>query len=55
MDTSPDTLDGVADKTFAAPERGEFMIIPTRREPLRWWVKRWFPEYYFRQVQKRTG
>ncbi|MEQ1803551.1 MAG: SDR family NAD(P)-dependent oxidoreductase [Gammaproteobacteria bacterium] len=55
METSPDTLDSVADRTFAAAERGDFMIIPTRREPLRWRVKRWFPEFYFRQVQKRTG
>ena len=35
MDTSPDTLDSVADKVFAAAERGDFMIIPTRREPMR--------------------
>lgn len=55
MDTSPDTLDGVADKVFAAAERGEFMIIPTRREPFRWRLKRWFPEFYFRQLLKRTG
>ena len=34
MDESPDTLDGVADKVFAAAERGDFMIIPTRREPI---------------------
>ena len=55
MDTSPDTLDSVADKVFAAAERGDFMIIPTRREPMRWRLKRWFPEFYFRQLQKRTG
>jgi NAD(P)-dependent dehydrogenase (short-subunit alcohol dehydrogenase family) len=55
MDTSPDTLDGVADKVFAAAERGEFMIIPTKREPLRWRLKRWFPEFYFRQLQRRSG
>ena len=55
MDTSPDTLDSVADKVFAAAERGEFMIIPTRREPMRWRLKRWFPEFYFRQLLKRVG
>lgn len=55
MDTSPDTLDSVADKTFAAAERGDFMIIPTVREPMHWRLKRWFPEFYFRQLQKRTG
>ena len=44
-----------ANKVFAAAERGEFMIIPTRREPMRWRLKRWFPEFYFRQLLKRVG
>jgi NAD(P)-dependent dehydrogenase (short-subunit alcohol dehydrogenase family) len=52
MDTSPDTLDGVADSVFASAERGEFMIIPTKREPMRWRIKRWFPALYFRNVRK---
>jgi NAD(P)-dependent dehydrogenase (short-subunit alcohol dehydrogenase family) len=52
MDTSPDTLDGVADKVFAAAERGDFMIIPTEREPMRWRLKRWLPGVYFKQVVK---
>ena len=55
METSPDTLDSVADRVFSAAERGEFMIIPTVREPMRWRLKRWFPEFYFRQLQKLTG
>lgn len=55
MDTSPDTLDGVADKVFAAAERGEFMIIPTRREPMRWRLKRWLPGFYFKQLLKVAG
>ncbi len=55
MDTSPDTLDSVVDRVFAAAERGDFMIIPTEREPMLWRLKRWFPELYFRQLQKRTG
>lgn len=52
MDTSPDTVDSVADRVFASAERGEFLILPTRREPMRWRLKRWFPELYFRQLQK---
>ena len=52
MDTSPDTLDGVADKVFAAAERGEFMIIPTKREPMRWRMKRFLPGLYFRMILK---
>jgi NAD(P)-dependent dehydrogenase (short-subunit alcohol dehydrogenase family) len=55
MDISPDSLDGVADKVFAAAERGDFMIIPTRREPMRWRLKRWFPEFYFKQLQKLSA
>jgi NAD(P)-dependent dehydrogenase (short-subunit alcohol dehydrogenase family) len=52
MDTSPDTLDGVADKVFTAAEHGEFMIIPTKREPMRWRIKRWLPGLYFSMVRK---
>jgi NAD(P)-dependent dehydrogenase (short-subunit alcohol dehydrogenase family) len=55
MDLSPDTIDSVADHVFAAAERGEFMIIPTRREPMRWRLKRWFPNLYFRQLMKMVG
>ena len=52
MKTSPDTLDGVADKVFAAVERGEFLVLPTRNEPMRWRLKRWFPNLYFSQLVK---
>jgi NAD(P)-dependent dehydrogenase (short-subunit alcohol dehydrogenase family) len=55
MDQSPDTVDTVSDHVFAAAERGQFMIIPTRREPWRWRMKRWFPELYFRQLMKMVG
>lgn len=54
MDSSPDSLDSVADAVFAAAERGDFMIIPTRHEPMRWRLKRWFPEFYFRQLLKMS-
>jgi NAD(P)-dependent dehydrogenase (short-subunit alcohol dehydrogenase family) len=52
MDTSPDTVDSVADKVFAAAERGRFLIIPTKREPMLWRLKRWFPSLYFRLLSK---
>jgi NAD(P)-dependent dehydrogenase (short-subunit alcohol dehydrogenase family) len=52
MATAPDTLDGVADRVFAAVGRGQFLVLPTKREPLRWRLKRWLPETYFRQVLK---
>lgn len=55
MDTSPDTVDSVSDAVFAAAERGDFMIIPTRREPMRWRIKRWFPNLYFRHLMKMVA
>jgi NAD(P)-dependent dehydrogenase (short-subunit alcohol dehydrogenase family) len=59
MEKSPDTVDTVADKVFAAAERGEFLIIPTRREPMLWRMKRWLPGVYFKMLlkmsRKRTG
>jgi len=52
METSPDTLDSVSDAVFAAVERGEFLVLPTKREPMRWRLKRWFPNLYFKQLLK---
>ncbi len=52
MDRSSDTLDSVADNVFADAERGKFMIIPTKREPGYWRMKRWMPERYFRMLLK---
>lgn len=52
METSPDTLDSVSDAVFAAVERGEFLVLPTKREPMRWRLKRWFPGFYFKQLLK---
>lgn len=54
MDNSPDTLDSVADRTFAQAEAGRFLILPTVREPRLWRIKRFFPELYFRLMLKRT-
>ncbi|MFS8063867.1 MAG: SDR family NAD(P)-dependent oxidoreductase [Luteimonas sp.] len=55
MDSAPDTVDSVADKVFAAAEAGRFMIIPTKHEPMRWRLKRWFPELYFRLLMRMTS
>ncbi len=52
MDASPDTLEGVADRSFAAIERGEFLVLPTRSEPMRWRLKRWAPNLYFSKLLK---
>ncbi len=50
-----DTLDGVADRIFAATERGEFLILPTRNEPKYWRMKRWFPQTYFRKLMRAVA
>ncbi len=55
MRNSRDTLDSVADRYFEAAERGDFLILPTRSEALRWRIKRWLPEYYFRRLQAATA
>ena len=52
MERSTDTLDAVADRIFAAAERGDFLILPTRAEPMRWRIKRWFPNLYFRALTR---
>jgi NADP-dependent 3-hydroxy acid dehydrogenase YdfG len=50
LNTSRDTLDAVADKVFADAEAGVFLILPTKHEPMRWRLKRWFPDFYFRKL-----
>ena len=55
MASGKDTIDSVADKIYAATERGEFLILPTRSEPTRWRIKRLFPELYFRKLVKAVA
>jgi NAD(P)-dependent dehydrogenase (short-subunit alcohol dehydrogenase family) len=50
MDKSPDTLDTVADATYAALQARTFLVLPTKHEPLRWRLKRWFPNWYFNKL-----
>ena len=53
MDSAPDTVDSVADRVFADAARDVFLILPTRREPMRWRLKRWFPALYRRLLQRQ--
>ena len=55
MEKSRIDADGVAANVYTAAERGDFMILPTPREPMLWRVKRWFPNYYFRKLLQATG
>lgn len=50
MERSSDTVDTVADACFRALSAREFLVIPTRAEPMRWRLKRWFPNWYFKKL-----
>jgi hypothetical protein len=53
MDIRADTVDSVADRVYAEAEAGRFLIIPTRDEPMRWRIKRWFPALYYRLLKRK--
>jgi NAD(P)-dependent dehydrogenase (short-subunit alcohol dehydrogenase family) len=53
MDTAPDTCDSVADRVYAQAEAGRFLIIPTKHEPMRWRIKRWFPRFYYWLLKRK--
>ncbi len=55
MQRSHDSLDHVADRVFAAVQQRAFLILPTHAEPLRWRIKRWFPEFYFRRLTRAVA
>lgn len=55
MDRSPDTPDQIADRCFAAIERGDFLVLPSRRTPWLWRFKRWLPGVYFRQMARMAA
>jgi NAD(P)-dependent dehydrogenase (short-subunit alcohol dehydrogenase family) len=53
MDRAPDTCDSVADRVYSQAEAGRFLIIPTRAEPMRWRIKRWFPRLYYWMLKRK--
>ena len=54
MENARESADDIADYVFNAQQRGDFMIIPTGPERMRWRLKRWFPNLYFRELMKFT-
>ncbi len=52
MERAKETADDIADYIFKAAARGEFMIIPTAPERLRWRLKRFLPNVYFRKLMQ---
>ena len=37
-------------RIYDAVAAGRFLVLPTAQEPLRWRLKRWLPEVYFRKL-----
>jgi NADP-dependent 3-hydroxy acid dehydrogenase YdfG len=54
MESATVSADDVADHIYEAARRGRFLILPTPGEPLRWRLKRFAPETYFKQLLKMT-
>lgn len=52
MDAAVVTADDIAAAIAAGVARGECIIVPTPAERLRWRLKRWLPNVYFRQLLK---
>jgi short-subunit dehydrogenase len=55
MNTSGDTADSVAQNIYRGMTRGDFMILPTKAEPNRWRMKRFFPNAFYRALVKAVG
>jgi NADP-dependent 3-hydroxy acid dehydrogenase YdfG len=50
MEKAAETADDIAAHIFDAVMAGRFLIIPTAPERLRWRLKRFLPEFYFRKL-----
>lgn len=52
MEKSDINAADVARFAVTQAERGVFMLLPHKDTRLRWWLKRWLPEVYFREILK---
>ena len=50
MEKAAETADDIAARVVDAVMAGQFLIIPTAPERLRWRLKRFLPEFYFRKL-----
>lgn len=50
MEAAKVSADDVAEHIFADARRGRFMILPTPGESMRWRLKRWAPDLYFKKL-----
>ena len=54
MKRSPISADDIAVMIVNAVEKHEFWVLPHTLERRMWRIKRWWPEFFFRQMQKRA-
>jgi len=52
MEKSPIGAADVARYTVAESERGRFLLLPHKDTRVRWWLKRWLPDMYFKELLK---
>jgi len=52
MASAPENADAVAQRIYRGLQRREFLILPTKTEPMRWRIKRFFPGLFFRMLVK---
>ena len=50
MASSGDSAESVAHRIYAGMQRGDFLILPTKAETMRWRIKRWLPEVFFKKM-----
>ncbi|MCP5477150.1 MAG: SDR family NAD(P)-dependent oxidoreductase [Lysobacterales bacterium] len=50
MESSPINAADVARYTIEESERGRFLLLPHKDTRIRWWLKRWMPGLYFREL-----
>jgi short-subunit dehydrogenase len=55
MAASKDSADEVAARIFRAMLRGDFLILPTTGERMRWRIKRFLPDVFFRKLVEAVG
>jgi len=53
MDKSGVTADEVADRAFTAMSRKQFLVLTHAQTRWAWWLKRLWPDRYYRQMAKR--